>query len=89
MQSVLQVVVQGLPWAYTQEQLSPMFQQFGNIVSAEVVYGRDGRSRVRSCCLLERARLARRLLACTRHARQMHAGGNVNNMVTSDMHIVM
>jgi RNA recognition motif-containing protein len=43
--SGLQVVVQGLPWAYTQEQLSPMFQQFGNIVSAEVVYGRDGRSR--------------------------------------------
>jgi RNA recognition motif-containing protein len=41
-------VVQGLPWAYTQEQLTPMFQQFGNIVSAEVVYGRDGRSRV-SC----------------------------------------
>lgn len=55
-QSVLQVVVQGLPWAYTQEQLSPMFQQFGNIVSAEVVYGRDGRSRVSSCCPLERAR---------------------------------
>lgn len=48
-----QVVVQGLPWAYTQEQLTPMFQQFGKIVSAEVVYGRDGRSRVRFKLLSE------------------------------------
>ncbi len=39
--------MQGLPWAYTQEQLTPMFEQLGKIAHSEVIYGRDGRSRVR------------------------------------------
>lgn len=43
----LQVVVQGLPWAYTSEHLEPMFEPYGVIEQCEVVYGRDNRSRVR------------------------------------------
>ena len=43
---VVQVVVQGLPWSYTGDQLTPMFEQYGQIAHADVVYGRDGRSRV-------------------------------------------
>ena len=43
---VMQVVVQGLPWSYTGDQLTPMFDQYGPIAHADVVYGRDGRSRV-------------------------------------------
>lgn len=43
-----QVVVQGIPWKYTWKELRPMFEECGNIDRAEVVYGRDGRSRVSS-----------------------------------------
>ena len=42
-----QIVVQGLPWAYTSEELSGLFDEY-KPASAEVVFGRDGRSRVRS-----------------------------------------
>lgn len=41
-----QVVVQGIPWKYTWKELRPMFDECGTIDRAEVVYGRDGRSRV-------------------------------------------
>jgi len=41
-----QIVVQGLPWAYTSEELSGLFDEY-KPASAEVVFGRDGRSRVR------------------------------------------
>lgn len=40
-----QVVVHGLPWSYTDNELRPIFEGIGNIVHAEVAYGRDGRSR--------------------------------------------
>lgn len=40
-----QVVVQGIPWKYTWKELRPMFDECGTIDRAEVVYGRDGRSR--------------------------------------------
>jgi len=40
-----QIVVQGLPWSYTDDDLSPMFEQFGTMEEAVIVYGRDGRSR--------------------------------------------
>ena len=43
---LLQVVVQGIPWKYTWKELRPMFEECGSIDRAEVVYGRDGRSRV-------------------------------------------
>jgi RNA recognition motif-containing protein len=43
--SGLQVVVQGLPWAYTGDDLRPLFAEFGEVTGAEVVMGRDGRSR--------------------------------------------
>ena len=43
----MQVVVQGIPWKFTWKELRPMFEECGAIDRAEVVYGRDGRSRVR------------------------------------------
>lgn len=43
--SGMQVVVQGIPWKYTWKELRPMFEECGGIDRAEVVYGRDGRSR--------------------------------------------
>ena len=43
--SGLQVVVQGLPWAYTWKELKPIFEAYGEVERADVVIGRDGRSR--------------------------------------------
>lgn len=43
--SGLQVVVQGLPWKYTWKDLKPMFEECGTVAHADVVFGRDGRSR--------------------------------------------
>ena len=40
-----QVVVHGLPWSYTWKELKPIFEGCGTIERADVVYGRDGRSR--------------------------------------------
>jgi RNA recognition motif-containing protein len=40
-----QVVVHGLPWSYTGAQLHEIFQGIGDIVSGDIAYGRDGRSR--------------------------------------------
>lgn len=40
-----QVVVHGLPWSYTWKELKPIFEGCGTIVRADVVFGRDGRSR--------------------------------------------
>jgi hypothetical protein len=40
-----QVVVHGLPWSYTWKELKPIFEGIGEIERADVVYGRDGRSR--------------------------------------------
>ena len=48
----LQVVVHGIPWSYDHEQLAAMFTDWDpsyEIEVAEVVFGRDGRSRVRHC----------------------------------------
>lgn len=42
----LQVVVQGLPWKYTWKELKPLFEDCGPIARADVMFGRDGRSRV-------------------------------------------
>ena len=46
----------GIPWAYDNGMLSDLFTDYDpsfGIESAEVVYGKDGRSRVRtSVCLL-------------------------------------
>lgn len=40
-----QVVVQGIPWAYTDDDLRPLFEEAGEVVHAEVQIGKDGRSR--------------------------------------------
>ena len=47
--SGLQVVVQGIPWSYDKAALEDMFTSFNpdyKVESAEIVYGRDERSRV-------------------------------------------
>lgn len=41
--SGLQIVVNGLPWAWTWKELKDLMAGTGNIVRADVVYGRDGR----------------------------------------------
>ncbi|CAK0784272.1 hypothetical protein CVIRNUC_007476 [Coccomyxa viridis] len=43
--SGLQVVVQGIPWAHTDEALAALFQDVGTVEQASVVYSKDGRSR--------------------------------------------
>ncbi|PNH10657.1 hypothetical protein TSOC_002591 [Tetrabaena socialis] len=43
--SGLQVVVQGIPWAYTWRELKDMFAEVGGVERADVVTGYDGRSR--------------------------------------------
>ena len=43
----LQIVVQGISWKAREEQLRELFAEIGEIESASVVMGRDGRSRVR------------------------------------------
>lgn len=40
-----QIVVHGLPYSYTWRELKDMFEGMGTIERADVVYGRDGRSR--------------------------------------------
>lgn len=40
-----QIVVQGLPWRFTDEDLTPMFSEYGDIEHCQIVFGRDGRSR--------------------------------------------
>ncbi len=41
-----QVVVQGIPWAYTWRELKDLFAEIGGIDRADVAVGYDGRSRV-------------------------------------------
>lgn len=41
----MQVVVQGIPWAFTNDDLKALFEGAGEIVHAEVQIGKDGRSR--------------------------------------------
>jgi hypothetical protein len=41
-----QIVVRGIPWAYTWKELKDMFAEIGEVERADVVYGEDGRSRV-------------------------------------------
>ena len=41
--SGLQIVVNGLPWAWTWKELKELFVDTGAIERADVVYGRDGR----------------------------------------------
>lgn len=79
--SGLQVVVQGIPWSYDKAALEDMFTSFKpeyQVESAEVVFGRDGRSRVRAraalllLCGCSRLRLRLRCARChlwTRAAR--------------------
>ena len=43
---MLQVVVQGIPWAYTDEDLAGLFHEVGSVEQSSVVYSKDGRSRV-------------------------------------------
>lgn len=43
--SGLQVVIQGIPWAFTDDDLGPLFEGVGTITHAEVQIGKDGRSR--------------------------------------------
>lgn len=54
-----QVVVHGLPWSFTSEQLHELFADCGTIEKAEVIYGRDNRSRVRA--------VDTQLFPCTHH----------------------
>lgn len=41
-----QIVVQGIPWAYTWKELKDMFAEDGDVERADVAIGHDGRSRV-------------------------------------------
>ena len=43
----IQVVVQGIPWAHTDENLAALFLEVGTVEQASVVYSKEGRSRVR------------------------------------------
>jgi hypothetical protein len=43
----VQVVVQGIPWKYKDEDLVAMFHECGTVEEAKVVLSKDGRSRVR------------------------------------------
>jgi RNA recognition motif-containing protein len=43
--SGLQVVIQGIPWAFTDDDLGPLFEGVGEVTHAEVQIGKDGRSR--------------------------------------------
>lgn len=43
--SGLQIVVQGIPWAYTWRELKDMFAEVGGVERADVATGNDGRSR--------------------------------------------
>lgn len=43
--SGLQIVVQGIPWSYTWNELKAMFADVGEVERADVVTGSDGRSR--------------------------------------------
>lgn len=49
----MQVVVRGIPWAYTWKELKDMFAEIGDIERADVVYGEDQRSRVCACTHLQ------------------------------------
>jgi RNA recognition motif-containing protein len=42
-----QLVVRGIPWSYTWKELKDMFAEVAGVEHADVVYGDDGRSRVR------------------------------------------
>lgn len=43
----MQLVVRGIPWSYTWKELKDMFAEVAGVERADVVYGDDGRSRVR------------------------------------------
>lgn len=43
--SGLQIVVQGIPWAYTWRELKDLFAEMGDVERADVATGYDGRSR--------------------------------------------
>lgn len=43
--SLQQVVVQGIPWAYTWKELKDMFEDIGDIERSDIAMGSDGRSR--------------------------------------------
>lgn len=88
----LQVVVHGIPWSYDNAQLSALFTDYDptyGIEAAEVIYGKDQRSRVRylsisilgrvsACLYLLRARTAakrHRMMSMQQHcsALTLHA----------------
>ena len=39
------MVVQGIPWKFTDADLNPLFEGMGKITNSEVQMGKDGRSR--------------------------------------------
>ena len=42
---LLQVIVQGLPFAYAWQDLKDLFKPIGGVLQADIVLGQDGRSR--------------------------------------------
>ena len=44
-QMSVQLIVQGLPFAYGWQDLKDIFKEVGGVVSADIVMGKDGRSR--------------------------------------------
>ena len=60
-----QVVVQGIPWAYTDQELAGLFHEVGTVEQASVVYSKDGRSRVRLLTGTYPARKASRMSGCS------------------------
>lgn len=45
----MQIVVQGIPWAYTWKELKDVFIEVEGVDRADIAIGYDGRSRVRGC----------------------------------------
>jgi len=41
----MQVIVQGLPFAYAWQDLKDLFNPIGGVLQADIVMGRDGRSK--------------------------------------------
>ena len=41
----MQVIVQGLPFAYAWQDLKDLFKPIGGVLQADIVMGRDGRSK--------------------------------------------
>ena len=47
--------MQGIPWKYTWKELKDMFAEVGEVAHADVMFSPDGRSKVRTGQILQKA----------------------------------